>query len=125
MAQSTVHVAVGVAAGTLLALPAVWRAWRQRGRLARPIGRGLILAYGLGLFAVLPAILQRLGAGGAWTGAWWATIFIGFPLLRRLGLPSIVLGELLLALLFGLHYGVILLAIRRTGGGHPENAGAA
>ena len=123
MAQSTVHVAVGVAAGTLVALPAVWRAWRRGDRLARPIGRGLLLAYGLGLFAVLPAILQRLGAGGAWTGAWWANGFIGFPLLRRLGLPSIVLGELLLALLFGLHYGVILLAIRRAGGGHSENGG--
>jgi len=106
-------------------LPAVRRAWRRGERLARPIGRCLLLAYGLGLLAVMPAILLRLGADAAWGNAWWANLFVGFALIRRLGLPSIVLGELFLAALFGLHYGVILLAIQRTRRNRPPDERAA
>ena len=121
MAQSTLHVAVGVAAGTLLAWPAVRQAWRRGERLARPIGLGLLLAYSLGLLAVLPSIMLHLGAGPSWGEAWWANLFIGYPLIRRLELPSIVLGEVMLAGLFGLHYGLILLAIQRA---RPRQTGS-
>lgn len=116
MAQSTLHFAVGMAAGTLLALPGLRRAWRRGQRVARPVGYWLLLSYGLGLYASLPALFRRLGATEMWTTSWWVNLFLFYPAIQRLTLPSIVVGEGLTAALFALQYLTILQAIRRARG---------
>ena len=114
MAQSTLHFSLGMAVGTLAALPPLWRAWRRGRPVTRPVARWCLLAYALGLFAVLPAIIRRLtGDPQLGSGIGW-NVFLFYPLLARLDLPSIVGGELALAGLFCMQYGVILLAIRRA-----------
>lgn len=115
MAQSTLHFSFGMILGTLGALPPLWRAWRQGRPVARLVGRWCLLSYALGLYAVLPAIIQRLADDPALgSGPWWNLCLL-YPLFDRLALPSIVGGELAIATLFGLQYAVILLAIRRRG----------
>ncbi len=114
MAQSTLHFSFGMILGTLTALPPVWRAWQQGRPVARLVARWCLLSYALGLYAALPAIIRRLaddpqlGSGPLWN------LFLLYPLLDHLQLPSIAGGELAVAALFGLQYAVILLAIRRA-----------
>ncbi len=114
MAQSTLHFSFGMIVGTLTALPSVWRAWRQDRPVARMVGRWCLLSYALGLYAVLPAIIRRLTDDPEiGSGPWW-NLFLLYPLLDRLQLPSIVGGELAVTALFMLQYSVIVLAIQRA-----------
>jgi len=113
MAQSTLHFSFGMILGTLVALPSVWRAWHQGRHVARFAARWCLLSYALGLYAVCPAIIRRLIGGPALgSGPWW-NLFLFYPLLDRLQLPSILGGELAAAAVFMLQYSVIMLAIRR------------
>lgn len=115
MAQSTLHLSVGMLLGSLIALPQVRRAWRDGLPVAQAIGRWCLLAYSLGLYATLPAIIRRMiHTPEGLSGPWW-NVFLFYPLIERLELPSILLGELAAAGLFALQYIVILLAIRRAG----------
>lgn len=99
--------------GTLVALPPVWRAWRQGRPVAHRIARWCLLSYALGLYAVLPAIIRRLADDPQiGSGPWW-NLFLFYPLFDHLQLPSIAGGELAIAALFGLQYSVIVLAIRQ------------
>lgn len=126
MAQSTLHFALGMAVGAALYAPALRRAWIRGERLARPAGRWLVAAYGLGLYASLPAVFRRLGAYEMWTESWWVNVFILYPAIQRLNVPSILLGETLIAALFAIQYLVIVQAIRRVGKATPgpEHPGA-
>jgi hypothetical protein len=114
MAQSTLHFAFGMAVGSVWALPALWKVWWQRIPISRTIGRWLLLAYGLGLYASLPSILRRLSNGADWTTGSWTNLFLFYGLIERLDAPSIALGELAIAACFGAQYALILLAIRRA-----------
>lgn len=115
MAQSTFHFAFGLALGSAWALPRIGNRWGRHLPLADAIGRWLLLSYGLGLYATIPGILRRLCHGAEWTTAGWTHIFLLYPLIDRLDLPSIGLGELLTAACFAAQYTMILLAIRRAG----------
>ena len=116
MAQSTLHFAFGMAIGSAWVLPALWKRWKQALPMATTIGRWLILAYGLGLYASLPSLLRRITGGAEWSTAGWTNLFLFYPLIEKLDLPSIALGELCIALCFAAQYGLILLAIRRANG---------
>jgi len=114
MAQSTLHVSFGMILGTLAALPPVWRAWRRGRPLARLVARWCLLNCALGLYAVFPAIVRRVtGNPEIGTAPGW-NLFLLYPLLDHLNLPSIVGGEMAIAALFLLQYTVILLAIQRA-----------
>ena len=114
MAQSTLHLSFGMLIGTLLSIRPLWLAWMQDRPVARPIARWCLLTLALGFFAVIPAMVRRLfHLPGIGTGAGW-NLFLFYPLLDRLELPSILAGELATAALFSLQYAVILLAIRRA-----------
>ncbi|HAS81369.1 MAG TPA: hypothetical protein DCS43_01505 [Verrucomicrobia bacterium] len=114
MAQSTLHLSAGMLLGTLLAVPRVWRAWQAGKAVSPAIARWCLLSYGLGLYALLPSIIRRLAAApGLADGPAW-NLFLFYPLIQRLDLPSIALGELTTASLFALQYATILIAIHRT-----------
>ncbi len=114
MAQSTLHLSAGMLLGTLLAFPRVWRTWQAGKAIAPAIARWCLLSYGLGVYALLPSILRRLSDDpGLADGPTW-NLFLLYPLIQRLDLPGIALGELAVASLFALQYATILLAIHRT-----------
>jgi hypothetical protein len=114
MAQSTLHLSFGMLIGTLLSIRPLWRAWVQDRPVARPIARWCLITLAMGIIAVIPALVRRLGDNpDIGRGAGW-NLFLFYPLLDRLPLPSILAGELAAAGLFALQYAVILLAIRRA-----------
>ena len=116
MAQSTLHFAFGMAVGSVWVLPGLWKRWKQALPMAGTIGRWLLLSYGLGLYASLPSVLRRITSGADWATAGWTNLFLFYPLIEKLDLPSVALGELCIAACFAAQYGLILLAIRRSGG---------
>jgi hypothetical protein len=119
MAQSTLHFALGMTVGSLWAVPGVLLSWKKHLPLTRVIGRWLLLAYGLGLYATLPSILRRVSSGAEWATGGWTHIFLLYPLIEKLNAPSIALGELAIAACFAAQYGLILLAIHRAKGLRP------
>jgi hypothetical protein len=114
MAQSTLHFALGMAAGSAWALPRVWRCWRQTRPMAAAIGRWLLLAYGLGLYASIPSVLRRITDGAPWATSGWTHVFLLYPLIEAFDLPSLALGELCIAGCFAAQYALILFAIHRA-----------
>ncbi len=114
MAQSTLHFAIGMALGSAWALPELRRKWCRALLVAGAIGRWLLLSYGLGFYATLPSILRRLSCNAEWATGAWTNLFLLYPLIEKLDLPSIALGELCIAACFAAQYGLILLAIRRS-----------
>lgn len=114
MAQSTLHFAFGMAIGSAWVFPGLWRRWKQALPMTTTIGRWLVLAYGLGLYASLPSLLRRFTGGAEWSTAGWTNLFLFYPLIEKLDLPSIALGELCIAACSAAQYGLILLAIRRA-----------
>ena len=113
MAQSTLHFSFGMLVGSAYMLPHLWRKWKQDSPLAKTIGAWIIISSALGLYATLPSILRRILGSGEWITSWWVNVFLFYPLIERLDLPSIALGELCTALIFVAQYAIILLAIFR------------
>ena len=113
MAATTVHFALGMAVGSAVVLPKLVRTWQKKGPLAREFRRWLFLAYGLGLFAVFPAILRRLGVPGAVSDGWWMNVFLAYPLINMLKQGGMKTGAALAGGIFCVQYGCLLLAIRR------------
>lgn len=115
MAQSTLHFGIGMLCATALTLRPVWRAWRNKLPLATPIARWCLWSYGIGAVAVIPAMARRLTDVDPTHPLW--NLCIAYPLLDKLPLPSIALGELLMATILAVQYGSILLAIYRISRG--------
>jgi len=125
MAQSTFHFGFGMLCATVFTLKPVLRAWLETssgGRqspaaVAEPptpvispaIARWCLWSYAIGALAVVPAIARRL-IGIDPTRPFW-NIFLFYPQIDRLPLPSIILGELLMGTILAAQYATILLAI--------------
>ncbi len=121
MAHVNLHLAAGVAAGTGLGLIGVARAVLAARPLAPPIAHMLVLAGALGLWAVGPSVLARLGVPGA-HHAWWADLFVGHRSLDRLTDGGLLIGELALGAAIAGHYLLILLALVRARRRRPRSA---
>lgn len=114
MAHSVLHFSIGLAVGTAAALPPLVRAWRRQQNLAPFFARWLATAYGLGFLAIVPGLLRRLGLPGVCCDGWWMNVFLFHPLLNAM-VPreDMPLAVGALAACFTLHYGLVLLALRR------------
>ena len=113
MTASIAHFAAGMAVGTAVAAPRLWRQWTERRAVATPIRRWLLWSYGLGLYAVVPNMLLRCGLPeGLFRGA-WANIFLLHPILDGMGAGGMYKGAAAAAAIFAVQYLVILAAIRR------------
>jgi hypothetical protein len=120
MAHTVFHFAVGMAVGTAILLPAVYRRLKNNEATANPIRNWLIAAYGLGAWAVLPGALKRLGVADGW----WMNVFLLHPLINRMKGGGVLVGEILLVFFFVLQYVTILVALRRrlnSGAGTPSS----
>jgi hypothetical protein len=111
MAQSTLHFGFGMLCATAFSIKPVLSAWLQKNSMAGVIAKWCLTSYGLGLFAVFPAIFRRFTAMEPTHPLW--NLFLGYPLISKLPLPSILLGELVIGSMFAIQYAIILMAIYR------------
>lgn len=111
MAQSTLHFSFGMFVGSLIMLPRLWRRWIKNKPISITIGYWIIISVILGTYATIPGIIRRLFDCGDWAAYWWVNIFLFYPLIDKLNLPSIALGELCAASIFAAQYALILFAI--------------
>lgn len=114
MAATTMHMALGMAVGSAIALPGICSKCRKDAPLADAFMRGIILSYGLGLYAAFPAFLGRLGVPGVICDGWWMNVFLGYPLLDTLKQGGMKMGAFLAGSIFCVQYTALLLAIRRS-----------
>lgn len=121
MAQSTLHFSIGMLLASALTLKPVILALKQRIPASPSIARWCCASYALGLYATLPAIIRRLTQNPELGQSAWWNLFIAYPLIGKLPLPSLALGELLMGILLAAQYATILLAIHRLNKNHPNS----
>jgi len=138
MAQSTFHFGFGMLCATVCTIKPVIQAWCSKritggrqspniipgGRqspaaaataatnvptLSSAIARWCLWSYAIGTLAVIPAIVRRM-TGIEPTHPIW-NLFVGYPLIDRLPLPSIIVGEVLMGSILGTQYCLIILAV--------------
>lgn len=115
MAHYNLHMAVGLVAGSAVALPAVARAWWARAALAPPLRRALWITWLCGAWAIAPHVLRGLGVPDSvllhpWTNVFFAHHYIDQRWMDR----GLLIGELVIAGMLALHYVLTLLALRRA-----------
>ena len=111
MAHVLLHYSLGVACVTLPTLPALIQQCRTGRPVARWLGRRLVLAHVLGLFATIPGGLPAIGIPVSWCTGWWMNIFLFHSLLDRLKPGGALIAELSTVVLFGLQYALVLYAL--------------
>ena len=118
MAHSALHFSLGMAVGTAAAWRPMLRARRTGSRLSPVYGRWLLLCYGLGVYAIIPSLLRRLGVPESVCSAWWMNVFLLHPLLTRLKPGGDILGPAVLLLCIAAQYAWLFLGVllcrRRT-----------
>ena len=114
MAHANLHMAAGMALGTALTMYPVARAWVTRAPLARPVGRMLLAAYGLGIWALIPNLISAAGGPASIHHAFWSNIFLGHALIDRRKDGGLLIGELVMVAVLFFQFSVLLLALRRT-----------
>jgi hypothetical protein len=112
MAHVTLHFSLAAAAASLVLMPRLRRTWQAREPMSGLLGRWLLAAYALGVYASVPSLLRQAGLADAWCDGWWMNVFFFYPSIKRVfpvgGAP---LGGAALGALFVLHYGTLLIAI--------------
>ena len=114
MAHANLHMALGMAVGTAATLAPVARAWLAGAPMARPVGRMLVAAYALGVWALVPNLVTSAGGPPGIHHAAWANLFVGHALVDRKDQGGLLVGELVLVALLVSQYVLILLAILRA-----------
>jgi hypothetical protein len=112
VAHVNIHLALGIAAGTAGTLIPVARAWLAGRPLARPVAIMIGFSYALGLWAIAPNILTKLGVHVA--GRAWADIFVLHTSVDRALRGGLLVGEVAIAAAFVLHYAVVMAALVRA-----------
>jgi hypothetical protein len=114
VAHANLHMAAGMALGTALTLIPVARAWLGGGPLARPVGRMLVAAYALGVWALIPNLVSAAG-GPAGIHHWFASnIFVGHALIDRKKDGGLLIGEVVMVAVLVFQYAVLVLALVRA-----------
>ena len=120
MAHTALHFSIGMAVGSAATLHGVAKAWLARGKVAGPIGKWLVISYGLGVVAVIPSLLRWVGVPETITGGWWMNVFLLHPFLTRLKAGGMIPAGFAVLLCFIVPYALILAALRRQGREKPE-----
>lgn len=121
MADSSLHFAIGLAAGTAILLPGVLKRIVSGSKTSQSAGHLLAVSYALALFAIIPNILRHGGLPEFFCSGWWMNLFLFNPLLDKLKAGGMLIGEIMIVILFTTHYSLILLAIARNQ--HRANMG--
>ena len=113
MTHSGIHLLAGVLLATGLCTPRILEAWRNKTPLAPPLGRWLLLSYALGLYALIPSFLRHAGLPDSVCRGWGMNIFLLHPWIKSLNLGGKIAGGAAILAVVSLHYGTLLLALRR------------
>jgi hypothetical protein len=114
MMHSTLHFSLGMVAGTALTYRPLLDAWRRRAALAPHLRRWLIMAYGLGVFAIVPNLLRRAGVPHELCEAWFMNIFLFSSLLNSSIQGGTIYGPFVMGLFVVSQYLTLLWALART-----------
>jgi hypothetical protein len=106
--------AAGMALGTALTLLPVARATLTRAPLARPLGRMLLAAYALGIWALVPNLITAAGGPGGIHTAVWANLFVFHAAIDRKKAGGLLIGELVMVAILVFQYALLIFALHRT-----------
>ncbi len=111
MAHSTLHFAAGMAVASVFTLPPLLAAWWRRRPLARPFARWCLTSYAVGIFAVVPGILRRLGVPDAICDHPRMNIFLLYPWINDVKPGAVTSGPLIMGAMLGGQYLLLLAAL--------------
>jgi len=114
MAHSTLHFSLGWLVGTAASAPAFCRAWMANYRLSPFFRRWFLRSYLIGIYAVIPGILRRMGVPDAICDGWWMNVFVLYPLVNRWKHGAVTLGPLVLGACLGAQYVILVAAVWRA-----------
>ncbi|MBT3294370.1 MAG: hypothetical protein HN919_17815 [Verrucomicrobia bacterium] len=114
MMHSTIHFSLGMLVGTALTCRPLLAAWKSGAHVAPLLRRWLVVAYGLGLYAIVPNLLRRAGIAHAVCEGWIMNIFLLSPMLNRLIQGGTISGPFIMSALVAAQYIILLQAVRRT-----------
>ncbi len=123
MMHSTLHFSLGMVVGTALTCRPLLDAWQRKAPVAAHLRRWLVIAYGLGVYAIVPNLLRRALGGVAnriavspheVCEAWFMNIFLLSPLLNRLVQGGTIYGPFVMGSLMLSQYATLLLAVRSS-----------
>ncbi len=114
MMHSTLHFSLGMVVGTALTCRPLLDAWQRKAPVAAHLRRWLVIAYGLGVYAIVPNLLRRAGVPHEVCEAWFMNIFLLSPLLNRLVQGGTIYGPFVMGSLMLSQYATLLLAVRSS-----------
>lgn len=121
-AHFLLHFGVGLTCATLALLPRLTRTLFSHQPCANTVGRWILASYGLGLFAAFPNLLSAIGLPHSVIHGWWMNLFLLHPLIDRFHPGGQLLGQLMVAAAFCLHYALILIGLHRASQGRSSPA---
>jgi hypothetical protein len=114
MAHVTLHFSLGMAVATACMAPALRTAWENRTPLAGLFRKWFTFCYLLGIYAVVPSLLRRMGLPNELCDGWWMNLFLFYPLVKKvLSFGGMPLGGAVMFTFFTLQYGITVIAIIR------------
>lgn len=114
MAHSTLHFTMGWMVGSALSAPAVRHAWKTGSTLSPAFRRWFALSYLVGIYAVVPGVLRRLGVADAICDGWWMNVFVLYPLVNGWKSGAVTMGPLVLGACLGAQYIILVAAVWRA-----------
>jgi hypothetical protein len=113
MAHSTLHFSAGWILGSIFTAPSLARAWAGRQHLSLRFRNWFLVSYAMGIYAVMPGILRRLGVPDAVCDGWWMNIFVLYPLINDIKRGAVTSGPLMLGACLGFQYVLLVAAVWR------------
>ena len=116
MAHSALHFSLGMLIGSAVSLPPLFRAWFAGRKLARSFAVWILLSAALGILALAPGLLRRIGVPDAACDGWWMNLFVFYPALNKLLHGGTIYGVAAILACFTLQYALLLAALARRAG---------
>jgi hypothetical protein len=107
--------AAGMVIGTAATLIPVARAWLARNPLARPVGRMLLAAYALGVWALVPNLVSAAGGPAGIHHNPASNIFLLHALIDQRKDGGLLIGELVMVAVLVFQFTLLVAAIARAG----------
>jgi hypothetical protein len=114
VAHANFHMAAGMAIGTAVTVIPVARAWLAQAPLARPVGRMLVAAYALGVWALVPNLITSAGGPAGIHHHPVANVFVGHALIDRREGGGLLIGELGMVAVLVFQFALLVAAIARA-----------
>ena len=117
MAHSLLHFAIGITIGTAVSTPLIILKLRfydprdPMNRIAVYILKWIIITFGIGLFAIIPNLLRRLGCPEFICGNSWMNFFLFHHFIDQIKKGGMLIGQILIFACFILQYMLIIIAL--------------